>query len=134
MSGNRFIVQDQGGLSRNSRAGDSMLSWANPVVIAADAVDTLTVAKIASGAIVYTGFTAGRNLTTDTAANILAAFPTMDIGDSIYLEISSTAAFAGTFVAGAGVTLKGRATVPASSHVHVYIIKTAAATLDWLVL
>lgn len=134
MSGNRIIIQDVGGLSRNSRAGDSLIANASPQVITADAVDTITVAKIAAGVIVYSGLTAGRNLTTDTAANILAAYPSMDIGDSIELMISCTAAFAGTYVAGAGVTLVGRATVPASSHVHVFIRKTSATTVDWIAL
>lgn len=132
MAGNRLIVQDAGGLSRNARAGDSLLETVVPQVITADAADTLTVAKIATGAIVYTGFTAGRNLTTDTAVNILAAYPSMDIGDCIRLDLSSTAAFAGTYVAGAGVTLVGRATLPASSHAHVYIKKTSATTVDWV--
>ena len=134
MSGNRLMIQDAGGLSRNARAGDSLLETIVPQVIAADAVDTITAAKIAAGAVVYTSFSAGRNLTTDTAVNILAAYPSMDIGDCIMLTLSSTAAFAGTYVAGAGVTLVGRATLPASSHVHVYIKKTSATTVDWIAL
>ena len=132
MSGNRFIIQDQGGLTRNSRSGDSMLETVSPLIIAADANDTLTVAKLATGAISYSGFSAGRTLTTDTAANIAAAFPNMDIGDCFLVELAVSTAFAGTFSAGAGVTLKGKATVVASGHCHVYVVKTGAATFDWI--
>lgn len=129
----RNMVMD-GGLQRIGGGGDISVEMCVPQVIAADAVDTILAAEIANGVIVYTGFTAGRNLTTDTAANILALYTALNIGECLQLDISSTAAFAGTFVAGAGVTLKGRATVPASSHVHVYITKTSATTVDWLVL
>src|SRR5262245_904819 len=98
-----------GNLQRPMRAGDSIQQPA-PLAIAADANDTLTVDKIARRFVQYTGFSAGRNLTTDTAANIIAAFPEMDIGDTITLIVSCVAAFAGTYVAGANVTLAGRAT------------------------
>jgi hypothetical protein len=82
----------------------------------------------------YTAFSAGRNLTTDTAANIIAAFPELNVGESIVIAVSCVAAFAGTWVAGAGVTLAGRATTPASSYSLVVITKTGAATVGWRVL
>lgn len=129
----RGMIQDSG-LTRNMRAGDGS-TW-NPVLqtVATDAADTILAAEIAGGAIQYTGFTAGRNLTTDSAANILAAFPEMDIGDSIHLVVSCVAAFAGTYVAGAGVTLTGRATTPASSKSDILITKTSSTTVTWTVL
>ena len=128
----RVITQDAG-LSRNARVGDNIL---NPLItsIAADAAATIDVAKIAGGVIQYTSFTAGRVLTTDTAANILAAFPEMDTGDSLSLVVSCVAAFAGTYAAGTGVTLAGRATTPASSYSLIYITKTSATTVTWTVL
>jgi hypothetical protein len=128
----RVMVQD-GGLTRVARNGDNII---NPAIttVTADANDTVSVAKIAGAVIQYTGFTAGRTLTTDTAANILAAFPELDIGDSISLLISCVAAFAGTYAAGAGVTLAGRATTPASSYSKIYITKTSATTVTWTVL
>lgn len=122
-----------GGLAKVSMPGDSLLNPA-PVVIAADAADTVTVEKINSGIIQYTGFTAGRNLTTDTAANIIAAFPEMNVGDAIVIAVSCVAAFAGTWVAGASVTLSGRATTPASSYSLVVITKLSATTVGWRVL
>lgn len=132
MSAIRAIVQDQGGLSRAARAGDGLFSMPAPLVVATDANRTLVVADIAQSVISFSGFTAGRTLTTDTAANILAAYPAMDIGDSIALQLGVSVAFAGTFAAGTGVTLKGKAAVPASGAVIVYITKTSATTVDWL--
>jgi hypothetical protein len=122
------MIQD-GGLARNSRAGDNPLSSRSLVTSAADANATLTVATIAGGLVQFTGFTAGRNLTMDTAANILAANPWMDIGDSFEVDISITAAFAGTYVTAAGVTLAGRATALASSISKLLITRTGTATV-----
>jgi hypothetical protein len=122
-----------GGLARAMGPGDSLLSPA-PYVISADAADTVTVEKINAGIIQYTGFTAGRVLTTDTAANIIAAFPELGIGESLVIAVSAVAAFAATWAAGAGVTLAGRATTPASSYSLVVITKTGAATVGWRVL
>jgi hypothetical protein len=128
----RVMVQD-GGLTRVARNGDNII---NPAIttVTADANDTVSVAKIAGAVIQYTGFTAGRTLTTDTAANILAAFPELDIGDSVSMLISCVAAFAGTYAAGTGVTLAGRATTPASSYSKIFITKTSATTVTWTVL
>lgn len=117
---------------RPKRAGDD--DGANPAlnILAADANTTLSVANMSiGGVVIFTGFTAGRNLTADTAVNYAAAYPDMDIGDSKHWVVSITTAFAGTLVAAAGVTLVGRATVPASStHVDLYLTKTAAAAFN----
>ena len=43
-------------------------------------------------------------------------------------------AFAGTFAAGTGVTLAGKATVPASGHVNLLVTRTGAATVTVTVL
>ena len=125
----RIILQD-GGLSRAMRQGDG---WDTPSlsIIAADANATISAAQVAGGVIQYTGFTAGRTLTTDTAANFAAAFPEMDIGDAIGFTVSVVPAFAGTWAAGAGVTITGRTTCPASSGVTVYLVRTGAATFNW---
>lgn len=128
MSALRTMIND-GGLSRNSRAGDNPLSSRLLVTSAADANATLTVATMAGGLVQFTGFTAGRNLTMDTAANIIAANPWMDIGDSFEVDISITTAFAGTYVTAAGVTLAGRATAPASVISKIIVARTGAATV-----
>ena len=133
MSAFRPMVQD-GGLTRAARAGDNFAASRSLLSISADANRTLAVADIAGGIVQFTGFTAGRTLTTDTAANIIAANPWMDIGDSFEVDISIVPAFAGTWAAGTGVTLAGRATTPASSTTKCVVTKTGAATVTRTVL
>lgn len=130
----RNKILDVGGLERMSRSGDGLFAGALITAIATDANDTVTVAKMAGGIIQYTGFTAGRTLTTDTAANIIAAYPNMDIGDVYVFCVSIVPAFAGTWAAGAGVTLAGRATTPASSYSLVAVTKLSATTVEVRVL
>lgn len=129
----RPLLQDNL-MTRNGRAGD--YSLLNPVINTntADAADVITAAEISGGVVQYTGFTAGRVLTTDTAVNILATNTAMDVGDSLMLKVSVVPAFAGTFAAGVGVTLAGRATCPAASSVDVVVTKTSATTMLWTVL
>lgn len=129
----RGIVQD-GGLSRAMRAGDGFTDNPNLVTYATDAAYTVTVADIANGVLVATSLGAGRNFTTPTAALIIAAFPQMDVGDSIHFKVSAIAAYAITWLAGTDVTLAGRATTPASSSTDIYITKTSSTTVTWTVL
>ena len=129
----RGIIQDQG-LSRNMRAGDGS-TWAPVlVVVATDAAYQVTPADLAAGAIQFTGFTAGRALTVPLGTLIEAAFPEMDVGDSIAFKASVVPAFAGTWTAAAGVTIAGRTTLPASSSQDVLIRKTALNTYVWTAL
>lgn len=131
MAGRRMI-QDIGGLTRVARAGDGVIEIVAPQVIATDANYTLTATDVARGALSFSGWTAGRTLTTDTAANLLTAFSNMDIGDSISVQLGVSAAFAGTLAAGAGITLKGKAALPASGALTLYFTRTGAATFDCL--
>lgn len=124
------------GLELLARGGPGLGEVSNIAVstIAADANAVLTVAQMSGGAVQFTGFTAGRNITTPTAALILAAAPDMDIGDAFAITLSTTTAFAGTFVAGTGVTLAGRTTLPASSSAYIVVTKTSATTVSWTAL
>ena len=119
-------------LSR-SGIGTGLFANIRPVAVATDANVTLTVDQMSGGMIQYTGFTAGRNLTTPTAALILAAATDMDVGDSFAFIVSVVPAFAGTWVAGTGVTLAGRATTPASTWSIVTVTKLSATTVEWRV-
>jgi hypothetical protein len=119
---------------QQAAAGAGIMDNISVTEIATDANQTLTVAQMSGGAILYTGFSAGRNLTTPTAALILAAATDMDIGDSFSFIVSIQDAFAGTWVAGTDVTLAGRATTPASSWSMVVVTKTSATTVRWTVL
>jgi hypothetical protein len=132
----RSVLTDglNGGLPKRASPGDGF--HAN-VIVAPNATDanlTLAVTEMFGGAVQFTGFTAGRNVTTPTAAQILAAAPDMNIGDSFVIKVSVVPAFAATYVAGVGVTLLGRATTPASSVSDVVITRTGAATVSWRVL
>lgn len=121
------------GMELTGRANQGMGEVSNIRVqaIATDANLTLGISDIAGGAVMFTGFTAGRTVTTPTAALILAAAPDMDIGDSFSFTLSVIPAFAGTLAAGTGVTLAGRTAVPASGNVYVVVTKTSATTVTW---
>jgi len=99
-----------------------------------DANHTITVAEMAGGVIYYSALSAGRTVTTPTAALMLAAAPDMDIGDTFLLIVSIQDAFAITWAAGTGVTLLGRATTPASSNSIIVVEKTSSTTMNWTVL
>jgi hypothetical protein len=120
MTAVRTMVFDAlGGMGRNARAGDNPLS---SLALSIDAADTNHV------------LTAARTITTDTAANIIAANPQLDIGDAFMIYVSVSQAFAATWAAGTGVTLAGKATVAASTGNWVLITKTGAAAVSWNVL
>lgn len=76
---------------------------------------TLTGAQIAGGLITRSGSTAVFTDTTDTAAAIVAAVPGAIVGQSFYLTITNTTAFAETLAAGTGVTLAGYTIIPGNS-------------------
>lgn len=99
-----------------------------------DANHTLTVAEMAGGAVYYSALSAGRTVTTPTAALILAAASDMDVGDTFTFVVSIQDAFAITWAAGTDVTLLGRATTPASSNSLIVVEKTSATTVNWTVL
>ncbi|MFZ1301764.1 MAG: hypothetical protein WAQ27_04310 [Candidatus Microsaccharimonas sp.] len=125
MGFNRALLQSPG-MPFAARQGAGLLANLNIEEITADAAATITVAQIQRGGVNFTGFTAGRNLTTPTHTLLTAAFPEMDIGDSIAFFVSIQDAFAGTWVAGdANVVLAGRATTPASSWSLVNVTRTA---------
>lgn len=129
----RLTQNLNGGLAEVSRQGAGVLDQIDWQVIATDAPLTLTVAQISSGGVQFSSFSAGRAVTTPTAALILAAAPDMDIGDSFSFYVSCVAAFAATWTAGTGVTLAGRATTPASSWSIVTVKKLSATTVEWRV-
>ena len=112
-------------------AGIGMLANILPVVSTQNVDHTLTIAQMSGGALCYTSFSAGRTVTTPTGEDIQAAAPDMDVGDSFSFLVAVTTAFAATWAAGVGVTLKGRATVPASETCTIVVVKTGDETFDW---
>lgn len=130
----RANVSASPNLSRQARTGDGMLAHLAKVVQSADSSQTVSVDAVSAGLYQRTGMTAGRSDTTPTAAAIIASMPSMDIGDTYLMAVSVTTAFALTFLAGAGVTLGAKTSVPASSFGFVMITRTGAATVLWEVL
>jgi hypothetical protein len=131
---NRVLTAPSGQLPVVSRQGQGMIAFLKPTIVATDAAMTMTVAQMAGGVVLYSSLSAGRVVTTPTAALILAAAGDMDIGDTFTFLVSAQAAFAVTWAAGVGVTLVGRATVPASSYSVVIVEKLSATTVSWTTL
>lgn len=123
------MVQDTTlGTFRAASVGDGWIAAPAETVLA-DANSTITAAAIAGGLVTQVP-TAARTDTTDTAANIAAAFPNMDIGDTFVFMICAKAAFALTIAGGTGVTASGNLTVPASTGKFFLLVKTGAATFN----
>lgn len=132
---NRVLTAPGGQMPVVSRQGMGFVGiHLDPLLVATDAAITMSVADMARGAIMYTGFSAGRNITTPSAAAIIAAAPDMDIGDTITILVSIQDAFAGTWVAGAGVTLAGYPTTVASGKSIIVVRKDSATAVTWFVL
>jgi len=130
---NRPIVSPTGKLPQPMRSGAGMLANFAVYENAADAILTLTAAIIAGGKISQTTtLTADRIFTTDTAVNLAAANPGMEIGDAYSFVISSAqvGAFDIIVAGGVGVTLQGAGNVGLQCSRTFTLVKTAAAAFD----
>lgn len=103
----------------------------NPAVIntaiSTAGAGTLTAAGLVGGVITRTGPSAAFSDATDTAVAIVAALAAYVTGESQFVEIRNTTAFAQTITAGAGLTLTGSAVIPANS-VGVYLMTISSPT------
>lgn len=117
------------GIVRASRVGDGMCMHLARTVNASAGAQTISVPQILGGLAVFTGAAGAVTYTTDTAANILAAMPDMDIGDTFGFILSNTAAQVATIAGGTGVTASGNLTVNASFRIFV-LERTGAATMN----
>ncbi len=138
MGYNRALVQTPG-LPTPAGIGAGLLCNLSIQEVTTDTNQTITVGQMQGGGVNFTGFSAGRNLTTPTHTALTAAFPEMNIGDALAFFVSIQDAFAGTWVAGdANVVLAGRATTPASSWSLVNVTRTADSganrTYSWRVM
>ncbi len=118
------------GLTRVSRSGDPVPFNISQNIQSADSNQTLTVAMMAGGLYVRGGMTASRTDTTDTAVNILAANPNMDMGDSFAVFVSNIVAFALVFAGGVGVQIGGKTTIAASDWGVLVFTKLTATTMS----
>lgn len=125
MGASRQAVRS-GGLVTDRRAGDAVVSGRQPVVVTADANYTMTPSDVAAGFLQFTGFTAGRNITLPSATQLNDAFPEVGIGEAVELLVSITTAFAGTLVAGAGITIAPRTVINSNTSTTMLLIKTGA--------
>lgn len=126
----RALVQHTGGLSRAARGGDGVTTIPAIITVATAGNLTIGLDAILGGIARFTGAAAGVTYTTPTAAVLLAAMPTMDIGDSYMFRLVNTAAQAATIAGGAGVTaIAGNLVVNATSKLFV-LVKTSATTMD----
>lgn len=119
----------KGGIEQEARAGDGFLANPRYVLNTAAGAQTISLNQILGGVAAFSGAAGGVTYTTDTAANILAAMPEMDIGDTYVFMISNTAAQVATIAGGVGVTASGNLTVNATSNMFV-LEKTAATTMN----
>jgi len=128
----RACVYDKG-LERAGRPGDGF--YANPIVDTVATAGNLTIAlaAILGGVAMFTGAAGAVAYTTPTAAELIAAMPEMDIGDSYTFVISNTAAQAATVTGGTDVTVSGIPVVNARSAICV-LTKTSGTTMDLVVL
>ena len=92
---------------------------------------TLTAAGITSGLIKRSGSTSAFTDTSDSAANIIAALPNAQVGQSWFLLIENDTAFAETIAAGTGVTLSGLAgPIPPNSTAKYLCTYTGASAVS----
>lgn len=77
---------------------------------------TLTAAQMVNSIVNLSGQTAAQTVTTDTAANIVALLPNLQVGSSFDLVVqnANTTSGAITFAGGTGVTIVGTNTLPIS--------------------
>jgi len=117
------------GLCRKVRAGDGWL--ANPLITtnASAGNQSITIAMLAGGAGVFTGAAGAVAYTIPVAADIIAAFPEMDVGDTLVFKLTNTAAQAATLnTAATGVTYAGFTTANAQTRTAI-IEKTSSTTV-----
>lgn len=127
----RVLSTNNSGLPQIGRQGQGLMANIDITSKTTDANHTLTVAEMSGGMVYYSALSAGRSVTVPLAADILAAAPDMDIGDSFSFIVSIQDAFAITWVTNTGVTLAGRATTPASSFSIITVTKLTATTVQW---
>jgi hypothetical protein len=90
---------------------------------------TLTAAIVAGGLVVHTSNTGAGTLTTDTAANIIAAFPGIAAGDTVTAYVINDGNQTVTIAAGDGdVTLANAAQTIATNEAAVLLFLVTSAT------
>ena len=133
---NRTMVSPDGRLPQPSRAGDGLLANFSPYSFSAEVDATLTIAQL-SGGFIHQGSVLNSDVvyTLPTAADLAAAFPSMDIGDSWSFVVtnSQAASFKVVIAVNTGITKVGSSNalkVATQSSRIFTLVKTGAATFD----
>ena len=119
-----------GGQVKDLKPGDGWCAAPSITSQAADSAQTISAAAVAGGLYVRSGLTTGRTDTTDTAANLLAALPDMDIGESFLLAVSNVTGQTLTIAGGTGVTVVGQSTVLLNTMRFFMFTRTGATAFD----
>ena len=127
MGMNRGFVR-KGGLQMPAGAGDTTFDNHKPVSITTVGAGTITAAAVASGCVLRTGPTGAVADTFDTAANVAAALPDMEIGDSFLIHYSNQVGFIITITGVSGITVSGTPAIAANTMKQILFTKTGAAT------
>ena len=124
----------QTGLQRPARIGDGFM--ANPLIttIATAGSLTMPVAGVLGGILQYTGAAGAVAYTLPLAADLIAAMPDMDIGDSYMFVMVNTAAQNATITTNTGITLSGNSAVVNASRAFIVLTKTSSTTMNAVVL
>jgi len=128
MSFKRAVVSETG-LNRNARAGDGTLMHLRRTNQSTDSNQTISVAAILGGLYSRSGTNTNRTDTTETAANILAAMPEMDIGDTYTFMVSNATANTMVVAGGTNVTASGNLAVPTLQSKFFVLEKTSATAM-----
>lgn len=89
---------------------------------------TLPAATLASGLLVHTSVTGGGTLTVDTAANLDAAFPEWQIGETMRCHYVNDGTQTVTLTGATGVTRVSAMTIATLQGATIVFLKTAAST------
>jgi len=119
----------EAGLQRKARAGDGWLAFPRKTNQTTDSNQVISVSAILGGLYGRSGTNTSRTDTTDTAVNILAAMPEMNIGSvymfMVYNQTANTLVIAG----GTGVTASGNLSVLTLTTKWFMLTKTSATTM-----
>jgi hypothetical protein len=112
------------------------VSMAAPITWAGGTTNSIMLAAtMCPGAqVLRTGATGPFTETFDTAANIIAAYPELDIGQTYRFTYTAVAAQTATYTTNTGITLTGLATNAGTYVTHaIYVTKLSATTLGIMV-
>lgn len=108
-------------------AGSNLGTTTSVTPITTVGAGVITAAAMISSNILRTGPTSAYTDTTDTAANIVAAIPNVQVGHGIEFTIANEVAYLETIAAGSGVTLAGTTNNSASASRN-YVLKVTSLT------